>query len=391
MNEIQLKPQHYLLSFLFTIILLIYIGPFIISYAYEFIGARSFQSAYRLFNEPTKDAMACMVITQENQEALEKINNALRYLQTAVKYNSNTAHPFLLLGRGYCLTGQFPQAIQAYNHYVALRPKSPLGNLELGFAYESAGDLKSALYQWKKIHIESTNFLVQGNELRTLGLYREALEWFNRANLAGNDEAIVYYFYVQGLLFEQQGLLEEAIESYKETILLGKKQKLLVSSAYYKAGIIEQEMLGDWIGAFYSFSQAIIADDFLTDLERADTHNRKGIILKYGMNEPRLAMQEFENAINSYNDHYGSLIELGISYWDLEKDFVLAEVALKRAISANPHAKFAYIILGNIYLEVENYNGSKAMYEQAIKIDPSDTSVIDRLLSIEETNSSTDN
>jgi hypothetical protein len=131
------------------------------------------------------------------------LHQAVGALQNAIRLNSQASQAYLLLGRVNCLLGEPALATQAYRGYTKLRPKNPLGHLELGFALEancaSQNDkftqvnpitenlcLNEASYsdiafEWKQAGISDTQFVKEAERAFKRGDFRFTMQKFQRA------------------------------------------------------------------------------------------------------------------------------------------------------------------------------------------------------------------
>lgn len=302
----------------------------------------------------------------------DRANQAVAYLVTAISYQPHSSQTYLLLGRAYCLSGQYSKAVEAYQKYTLLRPDNPLGHLELGYAFEANGDNLKAIKQWNRGGVTGQDFFNRGIEMVKTGAYGEALDWFRRADIMGVAESKCFIPYTQGLILQQKGALDKAVASFQDAI---QSEAGCASSAYYHIGIFQQDKLNQWSAAFQSYAEALKADNFITNSELADTYLRRGIILKYGNKNERQAMQEFQKAVDAQPSNYGALMELGWCYWFLNHNLNKSEDLLNRAINNNPGAEYAYSVLGSIYASAGKIQQAIGMYEEALKIDPSDSAI----------------
>jgi tetratricopeptide (TPR) repeat protein len=135
----------------------------------------------------------------------EQMTQAIADLQTSLKYNSDDSQTLLLLGRAYLFAGQPDRAVEAYRNYIQLRPKNPLGHLELGFAYEaqcrqqeftSEHVCPNAISEWQTGGLDSSQFKALGDSAFRLGHWEEAADWYERdrwyAAVAGSNEQIPF-------------------------------------------------------------------------------------------------------------------------------------------------------------------------------------------------------
>ncbi len=139
---------------------------------------------------PSHDPIACMVQRMEYGQKRVVLDQAIITLKRSIQLNPRLSNTYLILGRAYCLSGQYESAVEAYRDYIRLRPNNPLGHIELGFAYEaisysnSSGpshDIELALRQWREAGFDAQSFSQIGDRLLSNGLNAEALQWYWRS------------------------------------------------------------------------------------------------------------------------------------------------------------------------------------------------------------------
>jgi tetratricopeptide (TPR) repeat protein len=106
---------------------------------------------------------------------------AISHLNKAINYDPDLSHAYLLLGRALLSLGECDKAIESYRQYVRMRPKNPLGHLELGFTYEALGDFSSAVNEWQQFDFFTQDFIHTMEEAWQEESYEEILLWYKRA------------------------------------------------------------------------------------------------------------------------------------------------------------------------------------------------------------------
>ena len=83
------------------------------------------------------DHFTCLLPILTTLPTDEGLEQAIDLLERASASPPGNPHTDYLLGRAYCLRGDYPRAIDAFEAFHTQRPDNPLGWLEKGFAYFS--------------------------------------------------------------------------------------------------------------------------------------------------------------------------------------------------------------------------------------------------------------
>lgn len=86
-----------------------------------------------------QDHFACLlpVLNDMPEDAKTEIAQSVTLLKRASRVTPNNTYTYMMLGKAYCLTQNYEQAIESLEAYHQKRPKNPLGLMEKGFAYFS--------------------------------------------------------------------------------------------------------------------------------------------------------------------------------------------------------------------------------------------------------------
>ena len=134
---------------------------------FQAIGGRLLSEAFTQAGQRGQETFACAQSSTLDEKALQLANQAIKVLGKA-----HMQQAYLLQGRAHCLRGEAEQAVAAYRQYTSARPKNPLGQLELGFAYERLLNQDMALECWVRANITAEEFWMKGNEASAAGRYR---------------------------------------------------------------------------------------------------------------------------------------------------------------------------------------------------------------------------
>ncbi len=170
--------------------------------------------------DPTAgDIYACADDPLTDQTARNKVYQAIGQLQSGLASPLSRDRANLLLGRSYCLVGQYADAVAAYQAHTIERPHDPMGHLELGFADEALcyqkgapaisistlpkpapickdGDLQLTMRaEWREAGASGQEFLDLAGKARDAGSYEEALKWYSRAAMLQElDPSILFWW-----------------------------------------------------------------------------------------------------------------------------------------------------------------------------------------------------
>jgi tetratricopeptide (TPR) repeat protein len=372
----------------------VWLTPRVLALYYQIRGGNLLERAQAITGTKNFDPLVCSNSTIPDRDVIIMIDRSLSYLNKAQERNSKASQIYLLMGRASCLLGNVQEAINSYEEYIKLRPKNPIGHLELGFANEylcqrtsnlgsninigspvdyctENQDLRrSILEQWKTAGVTATMFLNAGNEAVEKGRFEEALYWYSRAGMLSPDDGKVWY--ETGLAYERMGELHAALEVYKQGLERNLLPRSGISSLYYRVGRMYQSNFPEAYlnQAKIAFETAVSRGDFVSGYEESDTHYRLGAILRREGSDPDGYIKEFESAIEIFPNHANAYILLGVSYYDLFSDIELAEQEFMHALKISPNNEWGYFQMGEIYRKEGNIKKAVDMYTQALKVDP---------------------
>ena len=167
---------------------------------------------------------ACLRPFVEDLQQRESLQTALTHLRKAESFAPNQSHTYLLLGRTFCLLGDYESAIPAFQKFGELRPKNPLGYLEMGFALLQARppngkcpDGLNTYDAWRKAGVRAEDFLALAERARQKEDYATALLWYQNAQRMGMElrSTVAYIRYIT---LKQAGKKEEADQALRTAI-----------------------------------------------------------------------------------------------------------------------------------------------------------------------------
>lgn len=308
--------------------------------------------------------------TCEKLPALDEINGtwlsrSIDHLQRSIYSAPLYSHSYLLLGRAYCFRGDPEKAITAYRQYIRLRPKDPLGYIELGYVNEIFNQKRQTLIVWKKAGLTTQDFISAGDSLRRANRFDEARQAYHHAGFFGLAQGDIRYY--QGLIFEDQQLWDKALIEYASAF--GSTKWVKGGDIYYREGLIEQKLY-DSLAAIQNYKKAIESGDFSSNITQADSLFRYVVLLE-GQGEPiSLHIRELEQAINLDPYQYGSFAALGTAYYQEFHDVPKAISEIKSSIAINPNYVWSYLRLAQIYYSEKDWVLCKQTFTDLNHISP---------------------
>jgi tetratricopeptide (TPR) repeat protein len=177
-------------------------------------------SQQRLAKEREKDpqyqyekAVVCM------QAGL--FDEAFKYLNQTLTLDPRHALALNLLGLAHMMKGNAAEAVKAFERCLAINSGFSEGHNNLGTAYQELGSLDRAEEEYQKAFALDQNYnasynlaklyFLKKNMDMALDYVRKSLQKYSRSVIAWN---------LQGLIYDEQGKLDEAISSYQEALKL---------------------------------------------------------------------------------------------------------------------------------------------------------------------------
>lgn len=127
----------------------------------------------------------------------------------------------------------------------------------------------------------------------------------------------------------------------------------------------------DWAAVLNRFDEALGGNDFTATADVAVAHlGRAEALERLGQFAASLA--EYRRLIAAEPRLYWANVHGGRLTWYVERDAATAIALLRRAISINDEAKWAYLNLGLVYAGSGRPDLARPLFEQVLTIDPTD-------------------
>ena len=173
------------------------------------------------------------------------------------------------------------------------------------------------------------------------------------------------------------GKHEDASAWFKRAIALQPES----GDAWYELGVLLQER-EQWSEALRAFEQAIHVGRF-ESVSLADCHYRRALVLATQGHSIEDYIGALELAVSADPQHARARARLGSAYYERDGDPTAAEAELKQAIAFAPEDKWIYLLLGDVYRQEGRKEEARAMYAQALEIDPAFSGALTRLQAID--------
>ncbi len=290
-------------------------------------------------------------------------------------------------------SGKYHDAVSHLRESLDIVPYDPHTYNNLGTAFYYMDQLDSAEYMYKyAIRLRPSFALAYTNLAQTFlknKNYKESITAVNKA-LEINDNLPQAYV-IKAKVYEENDLLNEAIELYKQQIELYPNELIYISNLGildYKAGLIDE--------AIENFKKAILLDPYNPDIyfnlgnayfqqckleeaksvfETALELNRKTppVLNNYGL--VLINLGNYTEAIHSFNlaletdpDSPILLFNLSIAFErmnDLQKSYEL----INQAIQKDSTTALFYIQKGDILIKSDNNNKAIDAFRKALELD----------------------
>ena len=356
-------PRLRIIIFILSIITILGIAawqmPRALSLYYQTKGGQLIASVLMMNNNKFSAGIPCAQdpLTIDDPNRIQ-ISRAVNNLDKAFSYYQNSAQTYLLLGRAYCLLGEEDKAISAYMKYTDRMPENPLGHLELGFAYEAAGDQESAGIEWKKNSSIGIDFVNNGDSAFRQNDFTEAIKWYTRASIVEPDNATIYINTAKS--FIELSDLDKALDS----IQIAWKMNPELSTSFYSQLLIRQ---GDHQASEEILQEALTR--FTDSSYRLDWWQSLGKDFETQKNWED-AVQVYANAVKEFSDNADLHISLGWALYEQDGDIRSAQREFVNAITETPDSGKGYYALGQLLNRDGNAGEAEIWLQRAVEKEP---------------------
>lgn len=265
---------------------------------------------------------------------------AVESIERAVQLNPRMAAAFINLGNAYQDAGNSDKAIESYQKALALQPDSAVAHNNLGALLRDRGSVDEAEENFRRAlaiqpaYLDACLNLV--SVLKARGIHDEAVAWARRACESAPDEADVH---VQlGRLYRSLDRHEEAVAAYRRAIELDPARKEWHNN------------LGNLLRKCQRHEEA--TDAYLRalklDPQYAEAHCNLGTALQ-SLGELDRAVAGYRTALALRPNYANAHVCLG-SVLEVQRRFEEAIGHLEKAIGLEPKHADTYVFLAMIHM-----------------------------------------
>jgi tetratricopeptide (TPR) repeat protein len=316
---------------LFTVIFLLVYGPSFLAYA-------SVNTSYILLNRSM--ATADVAAPASTLKALEQAARKNPKVDSAI---------WRALGHVYALQNNESEAISAWK-----KAQNKINIVE-------------EMYHWASVSEQQGD--AQG-----------AWQWYERAIALASQTADTWYFAAQFL--EEEGDVERATSYYHNGLNTGRFHEVGVSDIALRLGRLAFTAQA-WADSDHWLNLALAASDFRLADRAWEAHYIRGESWRL-RGDLATAVPDYQWVVDHHPNHYWAHIRLAQVRWLEEANPGEAEALLLRALDINPDQKWAYKILGDLYLDQQRPQAAGEMYRLALARDPDDKIIQHALQKLEQ-------
>jgi len=335
-----------------------WLTPRIVALSYQMRGGRQIDPILEKIRGDDQTAGPCTLTPLEEGQGKRRINQALDDLLKSARIDPGASHTYFLLGRAYCLIGDYEKAVAAYQSYTRERPKNPLGHLELGFAYEAADEDLSATEEWQAAGVTAETFFTIGEQIYKTKRVDEALRWYERATMVAADYAQAWLG--MGRIYEERSEWDKAIENYRvaweydpELSTTALANALSYQGDFQATEDILRESLLEYPDAEDRLKWWRTLGDSLTARKEWDT-----------------AVEVYQQALSEYPDDVSLLIDLGWAMYERGDGAQIAQEQFATAIALSENVGDGYYAIAQLLQREKKYSEAEEWYLKAIERSP---------------------
>lgn len=252
-------------------------------------------------------------------------------------------------------------------------PENYSAQRALGYIQLNFDNSKDTLPDWQNTTSMAEELIAWGkveerkqNTLAASVLYEKAAKL--NPNLADP-------WFFMGVIYEKEGNKEMAALQFQTGLHRSVFQNVGKSDLYFHMGKIAKTIPEKTIN-FYN--QAVEINDFRQPHTEIQTRYSRGVALRWSGHELE-AMNDFTWVLAHNPEHYWALVHQGALQWQVNKNAAEAEALMQQATAVRPELTWAYINLGQFYLDTKQNEKALEMYRQVIRLDPENETAIERL------------
>lgn len=189
--------------------------------------------------------------------ALENTHQMVIIKQQKPKEPEKTKEQWLSEGVAYYDAKRYQEAIEAYNHVIALAPNDAPAYYNRGLSYRPFKQNEQAIADYDRAIILDPNYVnayvARGNAYDDLKQYERAIADYDRAIALNPNDVLAYHN--RGLTYENMKQYQRAIQDYDRAITLNPNYAM----AYNSRGVA-YEYIGQYQRAMQNYERALELD-----------------------------------------------------------------------------------------------------------------------------------
>jgi tetratricopeptide (TPR) repeat protein len=194
---------------------------------------------------------------------------------------------------------------------------------------EALGVSEGLVAAWQHLGYTMEDFLSLGEEARKVGMYGEALRWYERSKWLEPNLGDPWYF--AGLTYYMQNQQPQALASFETALAKG---------------------------------------GFGSTARMADCHYWRGVVLRQLGANPDEYTAELQQAIEIDPQHPAAHVQLAWAFYANAGDATAAESEMLKALDLAPTNKYILYEVGEFYRKEGRTDEAAAMYRRALEVDP---------------------
>ncbi|HRZ27069.1 MAG TPA: tetratricopeptide repeat protein [Spirochaetota bacterium] len=297
-----------------------------------------------------------------------KYRDAIEFYNRALTYDSENPEIYKNLALAYRHNKEYDQAIESAKKSISLRGNDVNTRLLLGNIYFEMNRYEDAINQYRRaLDIEPDNPSVLynlGAALMKQGDELSALEYFKKAGASDRIGEIAYKAYSRlGVVYTERRVWDLAEKYLKLAVSLRPHDPV----GHYNLGI--------------AYLRQNRNDEALKEFVQSEDLTRDDQVMLESLGEAFLSMKEYDHSLTAYNKiletskrNVRILSRIGEIYYE-KGELDLALEAYRKITMVEPateNARVAYINMGNIFDDTQQYDAAIEAYQKALSISDRD-------------------
>lgn len=298
----------------------------------------------------------------ENKEINAKIEETILAI---AKEPKNTEH-YHSLANLYGMDSKFDQMISTYESLLEVNPKDVIALISIGSLWFYKKDYRKAFAYYNKAEeYDPLNYMIYfnlGNVYAEMKNFSKSLNSYNRA-IDLNAPVVETYNAIAQLFCDYDNYVEAEVY-YKQVLTFDKNNVMAclgLGNIYLKLSDYKNALI------YYTRVYELYPDDKMVAVYMGNALT--------AMKREEEASKYFEKALEVDSQDYKTYISYAISQSEFEnydKSIELYNRAINKIAGQGLKENSAYILLGNLYADLRQFDNAQLEYQKALKINHSD-------------------